>query len=341
MDNQILITVLRNINLDEMITTAESADRTLNTLSISQFTVAVKILQFIKTDLPAVMHISSTRNIGANHIIQFLKVNFPMSDAYAEHTASNIHANDVRNYFVGKQVADYYQNLAYELMCGKDDLYDRQEKLIADYKAAGRKSEIESAIKELHRNFRAVTPKLPKDLCYLEGKYREQYLHDMRICQKFAYMNRVMIAQIICDHMGWGVGVEIPDYFECIHNYIDHDSNIVRKGAISAKYGEKVLIPINMRDGCILGTGKGNEDWNCSAPHGAGRIMSRMKAKETLNMSDYSSSMDGIYTTSVSEETIDEAPMAYKPIDEIVECIGETVDILAILKPVYNFKASE
>lgn len=141
-------------------------------------------------------------------------------------------------------------------MCGKDDLYDRQEKLIADYKAAGRKSEIESAIKELHRNFRAVTPKLPKDLCYLEGKYREQYLHDMRICQKFAYMNRVMIAQIICDHMGWGVGAEIPDYFECIHNYIDHDSNIVRKGAISAKYGEKVLIPINMRDGCILGTGK-------------------------------------------------------------------------------------
>lgn len=242
---------------------------------------------------------------------------------------------------LGKQVADYYQNLAYELMCGKDDLYDRQEKLIADYKAAGRKSEIESAIKELRRNFRAVTPKLPKDLCYLEGKYREQYLHDMRICQKFAYMNRVMIAQIICNHMGWGVDADMPDFFECIHNYIDHDSNIVRKGAISAKYGEKVLIPINMRDGCILGTGKGNEDWNCSAPHGAGRIMSRMKARETLNMSDYSNSMDGIYTTSVSEETIDEAPMAYKPIDEIVECIGETVDILAILKPIYNFKASE
>lgn len=242
---------------------------------------------------------------------------------------------------LGKQVADYYQNLAYELMCGKDDLYECQNKLIEEYKAAGRKSEIEGAIKELHKNFRATTPKLPKDLCYLEGKYREQYLHDMRICQKFAYFNRVMIAQIICNHMGWGVGAEIPDYFECIHNYIDHDSNIVRKGAISAKYEEKVLIPINMRDGCILGTGKGNEDWNCSAPHGAGRLMSRMKAKETLNMSDYSNSMDGIYTTSVSEETIDEAPMAYKPIDEIVECIGETVDILAILKPIYNFKASE
>ena len=242
---------------------------------------------------------------------------------------------------LGKQVADYYQNLAYELMCGKDDLYERQDKLIEEYKAAGRKSEIESAIKELRLNFRAVTPKLPKDLCYLEGKYREQYLHDMRICQKFAYMNRVMIAQIICNHMGWGVGVEMPDYFECIHNYIDHGSNIVRKGAISAKYGEKVLIPINMRDGCILGTGKGNEDWNCSAPHGAGRLMSRMKAKETLSMSDYSNSMDGIYTTSVSEETIDEAPMAYKPIEEIMDCIKDTVDILAVLKPVYNFKASE
>lgn len=171
--------------------------------------------------------------------------------------------------------------------------------------------------------------------------YYQNLAYELMLCQKFAYMNRVMIAQIICNHMGWGVDADMPDFFECIHNYIDHDSNIVRKGAISAKYGEKVLIPINMRDGCILGTGKGNEDWNCSAPHGAGRIMSRMKAKETLSMRDYSHSMDGIYTTSVSEETIDEAPMAYKPIDEIVECIGETVDILAILKPIYNFKASE
>lgn len=242
---------------------------------------------------------------------------------------------------LGKQVAAYYQNLAYELMCGKDDLYDRQGKLIADYKAAGRKSEIESAIKELRRNFRAVTPKLPKDLCYLEGKYREQYLHDMRICQKFAYMNRVMIAQIICNHMGWGVDADMPDFFECIHNYIDHDSNIVRKGAISAKLGEKVLIPINMRDGCIIGTGKGNEDWNQSAPHGAGRVMSRTKAKELVSLEEFEKSMDGIYTTSVNQSTIDESPMAYKTLDEIVENIKDTVDVLAIIKPVYNFKASE
>ena len=242
---------------------------------------------------------------------------------------------------LGKQVADYYQNLAYELMCGKDDLYERQDKLIEEYKAAGRKSEIEGAIQELHKNFRATTPKLPKDLCYLEGKYREDYLHDMRICQKFAYMNRVMIAQIICNHMGWGVDADMPDYFECIHNYIDHDSNIVRKGAISAKLGEKVLIPINMRDGCIIGTGKGNEDWNQSAPHGAGRVMSRTKAKELVSLEEFEKAMDGIYTTSVNQSTIDESPMAYKTLDEIVENIKDTVDVLAIIKPVYNFKASE
>ena len=242
---------------------------------------------------------------------------------------------------LGKQVADYYQNLAFELMSGKDKLYEEQDRIIKEYKAAGRKSEIQNAIAELHRNFKAVNPNIPKDLCYLEGKYREDYLHDMRICQKFAYMNRVMIAQIICNHMGWGVDADMPEYFECIHNYIDHDSNIVRKGAISAKYGEKVLIPINMRDGCIIGTGKGNEDWNCSAPHGAGRVMSRTKAKELVSLEEFEKSMDGIYTTSVNQSTIDESPMAYKTLDEIVENIKDTVDVLAIIKPVYNFKASE
>lgn len=242
---------------------------------------------------------------------------------------------------LGKQVADYYQNLAFELMSGKDELYEEQGRIIEEYKAAGRKSDIQNAIAELHRNFKAVNPNIPKDLCYLDGKYREDYLHDMRICQKFAYMNRVMIAQIICNHMGWGVDADMPDYFECIHNYIDHDSNIVRKGAISAKLGEKVLIPINMRDGCIIGTGKGNEDWNQSAPHGAGRVMSRTKAKELVSLEEFEKAMDGIYTTSVNQSTIDESPMAYKTLDEIVENIKDTVDVLAIIKPVYNFKASE
>lgn len=242
---------------------------------------------------------------------------------------------------LGKQVADYYQNLAFELMSGKDKLYEEQDRLIKQYKAAGRKSEIQSAIAELHRNFKAVNPKIPKDLCYLEGKYREDYLHDMRICQKFAYINRVMIAQIICNHMEWGVDVDMPDYFECIHNYIDHDSNIVRKGAISAKMGERVLIPINMRDGCILGIGKGNENWNYSAPHGAGRTMSRSKAKESILLEEYQKAMDGIFTTSVNTSTIDESPMAYKTMDEIIGNIKDTVEIVDIIKPIYNFKANE
>lgn len=236
---------------------------------------------------------------------------------------------------LGKQVAEYYQNLAIDLMSGKDDLFAKQEALIKEYKAAGRKSEIQTAIKELHRQFKATTPNIPKDLCYLTGKYREQYLDDMFICQKFAFLNRVNIARLILSHMGWNV----IDEFTTIHNYIE--DNMVRKGAISAKRGEKVLIPINMRDGCIIGIGKGNKDWNCSAPHGAGRIMSRMKAKETLDLTEYAHSMDGIYTTSVSTDTIDEAPMAYKPMDEIIKNIEPTVEILQILKPVYNFKASE
>ena len=238
---------------------------------------------------------------------------------------------------LGKQVADYYQNLAVELMQGKDELIIKQERLIAEYKAAGRRSEIQTALAELRRTWNPNPLNIPKELCYLIGKYRDDYLHDMTICQEFARLNRNNIALIIADHMGW----EILDIFETIHNYIEFETNMVRKGAISAKAGEKLLIPINMRDGCIIGVGKGNEDWNCSAPHGAGRIMSRMRAKEVLSMSDFMDSMEGIFTTSVGMDTLDEAPMAYKSMNEIVENIKPTVDILEIIKPVYNFKASE
>ena len=188
-----------------------------------------------------------------------------------------------------------------------------------------------------NRNFKAKELDIPKDLCYLTGQYREDYLHDMRICQEYAKENRWLIAGIILSKMEW-IGV---DWFETIHNYIEFETNMVRKGAISAKAGEKVLIPINMRDGCIVGIGRGNEDWNCSAPHGAGRIMSRSKARDVLTMGEFKQSMDGIFTTSVSFETIDEAPMVYKPMKEIVQNITPTVDILEIIKPVYNFKASE
>lgn len=222
-------------------------------------------------------------------------------------------------------------------MQGKDELYSKQEQLIADYKAQGRRTEIQDAIKQLHKTWKAKDLDIPKDLCYLTGKYRDDYLHDMKICQAFAVLNRVSIANTIMSGMGW-VGIDI---FETIHNYIEFETNMVRKGAISAKLGEKLLIPINMRDGCIVGIGKGNDDWNQSAPHGAGRIMSRHKAREVVSMDEFREAMDGIFTTSVSVETIDEAPMVYKPMDEIVENIKPTVDILEIIKPVYNFKASE
>ena len=238
---------------------------------------------------------------------------------------------------LGKQVADYYQNLAVELMQGKDELLTKQEQLIADYKAQGRRSEIQCAITQLKREWKAKNLDIPKELCYLTGKYREDYLHDMAICQEFAHSNREWIVKLILDEMGW----RYFDTFATIHNYIEFETNMVRKGAISAKKGEKLLIPINMRDGCIIGVGKGNDDWNQSAPHGAGRIMSRMRAKEVLSISDFIDSMEGIYTTSVGLDTLDEAPMVYKPMDEIIENIKDTVDILEIIKPVYNFKASE
>jgi RNA-splicing ligase RtcB len=222
-------------------------------------------------------------------------------------------------------------------MSGKDKLYEMQEALIAEYKVAGRRSEIQKAIKELHRKFNPNPLGIPKELCYLTGKYRDMYLHDMRICQKFAVFNRVEIARAILDEMR----LDYIGSFETIHNYIDLDTNIVRKGAIAANKGQHVLIPLNMRDGCIIGVGKGNEDWNNSAPHGAGRIMSRSRAKEVVNLDEYKKSMEGIYTTSVDASTIDEAPQVYKPAEEIVDKISDTVEIEAIIKPIYNFKASE
>lgn len=253
--------------------------------------------------------------------------------------------NDGNNYLIihsgsrnlGKQVADYYQNLAIDVMQVKDKLYEMQSKLIEEYKVAGRKKEIEKAVKELHRKFNPNPLGIPKELCYLMGKYREKYLHDMKICQEYATENRKVMAQIILEK----ANLSSEYTFETIHNYIERDTNMVRKGAISAKKDELLLIPINMRDGCILGKGKGNEDWNHSAPHGAGRIMSRSKAKKIVNMDEYQKSMVGIYTTSVNTGTLDEAPMVYKPMEEIVSNIEDTVEVIKILKPIYNFKACE
>lgn len=243
---------------------------------------------------------------------------------------------------LGKQVAEYYQHIAIEVMYGKDELYAKQAQLIAEYKANGRKNEIQSTIKELHRKFKPKPTGIPKELCYLTGKYRDDYLHDMKICQEFASINRYHIANLIIGNL-FNTDITHLDLpmFETIHNYIEFGTNMVRKGAISAKAGEPLIIPINMRDGCILGIGKGNEDWNYSAPHGAGRIMSRRKAKEMISLAEFENSMNGIFTTSVGQSTIDEAPMAYKHINEIVANIADTVEITSIIKPIYNFKASE
>lgn len=241
---------------------------------------------------------------------------------------------------LGTQVAEYYQSLAYELMCGKDKLFEQQNEMIERYKAEGRRSEIQSAIKALHRDFQAQECDTPRKLCYLTGEYREMYLHDMRICQEFASLNRVTIAQII---LGEAFGMQLSDcpHFETIHNYIDMESNIVRKGAVSAKKGEKLLIPINMRDGSLICVGKGDPEWNCSAPHGAGRLFSRGTAKEKFTLDEFQNSMEGIFSTSVHLSTIDECPMAYKSMEDIVDNITPTAEIIRVIKPVYNFKAGD
>lgn len=265
---------------------------------------------------------------GGNHFIEI--------DADQEGNKYLVIHTGSRN--LGKQVADYYQNLAIELMQGKGELYAKQEQMIEEYKIKGKRSEIQAALKELHRTFQPEKLGIPMELCYLEGEYRNKYLHDMKICQEYAVLNRRTIADLIIKNM-WGT--DLFESFETIHNYIDHESNIVRKGAISAKLGEKLLIPINMRDGCILGIGRGNDDWNQSAPHGAGRLMSRTKAKGLLSVAEFKATMAGIYTTCVGQSTLDESPMAYKSIDDILNNIGDAVEVDKIIKPVYNFKASE
>lgn len=263
---------------------------------------------------------------GGNHFIE-LDVDEENNKYLVIHTGS-------RN--MGKQVAEYYQNLAIELCSGKEEYFNRKEEIIKTYKEQGRKSEIQQALKELEKEYKNSTASLPNDLCYLTGKYRNMYLHDMEICQSYAVINRAEIAKTILREYGI---YNNQNYFQTIHNYINFEDNIVRKGAIRANKGEKVIIPMNMKDGSLICIGKGNEDWNNSAPHGAGRIMSRMKAKETFKLEEFKKSMEGIYSTSVVEETIDEAPFVYKPMQEIINNIQDTVEIVKIIKPIYNFKA--
>ena len=261
---------------------------------------------------------------GGNHFIEI--------DQAADGTKYLVIHSGSRN--LGKQVAEFYQRLAIELNKGKEEYFAKRDALIAEYKAAGRRNEIQAALKALKWEAREAT--IPEDLCFVYGQYLEDYLHDVEICQRFARRSRELMAEIILQRLG----IEAVDAFHTIHNYIDTDEMILRKGAIAAHKGEKVLIPINMRDGSVLAIGKGNPDWNYSAPHGAGRIMSRTAAKENLDLDEYRREMEGIYTTSVNEATLDEAPMAYKSLSDIIDVISESVDVIEVLKPIYNFKAN-
>ena len=245
---------------------------------------------------------------------------------------------------LGNQVASYYQKLAIKLHSGYNNYFKEKEELIKTYKEQGRRQEIQEEIKKLNVKYSGKRADMPNDLCYLEGQYKDNYLHDMKICQEYTVLNRQTMAKNIIEKV---INPMLKDklilnnleQFQTIHNYLNFEDNIIRKGAVSANKGEKLIIPINMRDGSLICIGKGNKDWNNSAPHGAGRIMSRSKAKELVDINEYKNSMEGIYTTSVSESTIDEAPMVYKPLKEIEENIKGTVDIVERIKPIYNFKA--
>lgn len=238
---------------------------------------------------------------------------------------------------LGKQVAEIYQHLAVDLHMGKEDYFKHRDEIIHTYKEEGRRAEIQNALKALQKNYELQALDVPEDLCWLYGTFLEDYLHDVEICQDFACRSRERMAEIILER----TRMTALEVFHTIHNYIDIREMILRKGAIAAHAGEKVLIPINMRDGSVIALGKGNPEWNYSAPHGAGRVMSRSKAKEVINLEEYKESMKGIYTTSVNESTLDEAPMAYKSLENIVNVISDSVEIIDIMKPVYNFKASD
>ena len=262
---------------------------------------------------------------GGNHFIEI--------DRSADGTHYLVIHTGSRN--LGKQVAEYYQNIAIDLSHGKDELFRARDELIRRYKAEGRRSELQEALKDLNRAFQAKAAEIPADLAFLFGSYLADYLHDIEICQDFARRNREVLARILLERTGLTAG----DAFHTIHNYIDTEERILRKGAIAAHAGERVLIPINMRDGSILAIGRGEPDWNYSAPHGAGRLMSRTAAKEKLSMDEFRETMANVYTTAVNENTLDEAPMAYKSLADIIDVIEDSVDVIEVLKPIYNFKA--
>jgi len=260
---------------------------------------------------------------GGNHFIEVDKDN-------DGHLYLVIHSGSRH---LGVQVADYYQDAAYWQLSGKKK--QNINAVIAELKAQGRHKEISETVKKLKVDL--TESEIPRDMAYVSGLLFDDYIHDMRITQHFAMLNRKAMADEIIRNMR----LTVADEFTTIHNYIDTDAMILRKGAVSAKAGERLLIPINMRDGSLLCVGKGNPDWNQSAPHGAGRLMSRKKAKEKLDLGDYRDAMSGIFSTCINNGTLDEAPMAYKSMDAILKHIAPTVNVVKVIKPVFNFKAEE
>lgn len=240
---------------------------------------------------------------------------------------------------LGKQVAEYYQDLAYNLINRRvGDIKKEKEALIKRYKEEGRQKGIQEALIALSKKYTSETKEIiPRDFVYLEGEYLEDYLHDMKICQEYASLNR----EIICRKVASYFGLDFDDLekFETVHNYIDIDNKILRKGAIAAYAGKRVLIPINMAEGSIIGVGRGCGDMNYSAPHGAGRVLSRNKAKELLNIRDFEKSMEGVWSSCISKDTLDESPMVYKKLADIVPNIKDTIEVIEVIKPIYNFKA--
>lgn len=264
---------------------------------------------------------------GGNH---FIEINKSKGNKYLI-----IHSGSKN---LGAQVARYYQKLAISQRSGTEERKVVRDRLIKSLKQQGRHKEIQSKLRSLEEIFSVIRPNYPDHFCCLTGELKDQYLHDMQMCQQYAELNREIIASSILKFLGKTLAWF--KYFHTNHNYFNENDNILRKGSIAAYHGQKVVIPINMREGTILAVGKGNRNWNYSAPHGAGRVYSRTQAKKNISLDQFKKSMQGIYTTSVNENTIDESPEAYKSIHSILPSIKDTVEVVDILKPIYNFKYS-
>lgn len=307
-----------------------------------------KLDKFIHSNIPAGMTVRKTqheyiKNIDLDNLRCIAKINkeravYSLGSLGGGNHFIELDKDDEDNIYLvihsgsrylGKQVAEYYQNAAVKRL--SDNSNSQQKEIIAKLKKEGRSSEIQKILKE------QIVLNIPKSLAYVEHELFADYIHDMTIVQKYAVYNRMAIAESIIKAMD----LHIADSFTTIHNYIDTDAMILRKGSVSAQKGERLIIPINMKEGSLICIGKGNPDWNFSAPHGAGRLYSRIQAKQTFNVEEFKNAMQGIYTTSINQDTLDECPMAYKNMDDIVKNITPTAEIIKIIKPIYNFKASE